>query len=468
MNKSIIYRLARRILQIGFAILVLIITSPLILIASIVIKLSSPGPILYKGTRIGKNKKPYTLYKFRTMCTDAEEKLGGRQIQKKDPYITRVGNILRRSKVDELPQLLNVIKGDMNLVGPRPLKTEILEEILQEFPHYVKRFEVKPGMTGLAQICRGYYIKARNRVRYDIFYIQHRSLVLDIKIVAKTVYLVIKRLFLAILHRFVFWARLKNKFKVKRESNMILQFRDFPTNSLLITYCQKHARRSIKNLEAALDNFLAVYSMIQEYEQAKIHLEKAIELTPNDKVSPKNPSYARNQGQGSFNPFVRDDIGTENPAIGQAAVIVDKPKALKKTLLPLLKQEIAVHPQVADLHNNLGLIYLRNRQYDAACSAFKQAIKINGNFADALENLGDCYFELGDYTQALQSFEEAFAVNEKNSPKLSFKIGLTLAKLGDHAKAVEQFEHSLTLDPEFSEAKVHLKSCLNQLGWDTD
>ncbi|MBC8230472.1 sugar transferase [bacterium] len=398
MNEVIIYRLARRILQIVFAVLVLIITSPLILIASIAVKLSSPGPILYKGTRMGKNKKPYTLYKFRTMCADAEIKLGGRQLKKSDAYLTRVGHILRSSKVDELPQLLNVIKGDMNLVGPRPLKTEVLEEILQEFPHYVKRFEVKPGMTGLAQVSHGYYIKAHDRVHYDIFYIQHRSLVLDIKIVARTVYLVvIKKPLLAILHRFVFWVKSsKNKFNVKHESNLMLQFRDLPANSLLIAYCQ---------------NF--------------------------------------------------------EPLAGQA-VIVDEPKALKKTILPLLKQEIAIHPQVADLHNNLGLIYLGNRQYDVACSAFKQAITINGNFADALENLGDCYFELDDYTKALQSFEAAFDVNENKDPKLPFKIGLTLAKLGEHATAVEQFKYALTLDPEFSEAKAHLKSCLNQLGWDTD
>ena len=461
MNEFIIYRLVRRILQIGFAIFVLIITSPLILIASIVIKLSSPGPILYKGTRMGKNKKPYTLYKFRTMCTDAEEKLGGRQIQKKDPYITRVGNILRRSKVDELPQLLNVIKGDMNLVGPRPLKTEILEEILQEFPHYVKRFEVKPGMTGLAQVSRGYYIKARNRVRYDIFYIQHRSLVFDIKIVAETVYLVFKRLLLAILHRFVFWVKSKNKFNAKHESNLILQFRDLPANSLLIAYCQKHARRSIKNLEAALElsppnpalhYYLGLaFSMVQEYEKAKIHLEKVPELN-----------------QDNLTPLSAVLVASYCELIEGQAVIVDKPKVLKKSLLQYLELEIAVHPQFADLHNNLGLIYLGNRQYDAACSAFKQAVKINPNFAYALENLGDCYFELDDYTRALQSFEAASDVNENNDPKLPFKIGLTLAKLGNHAKAVEQFKHVLTLSPEFTEAKAHLKSCLNQLGWDTD
>lgn len=157
-----------------------------------------------------------------------------------------------------------------------------------------------------------------------------------------------------------------------------------------------------------------------------------------------------------------------NSVTGQT-IVVDRPKALKIALLPLLKEEIAVHPSLAvDLYNNLGLIYLGNRIYDAACSAFKQAIEMNPGFTGGIENLGDCYFQSGDHVQALQSYKAVLDMSENSNQRLLFKIGLTLTKAGHHSKATEYFKDLLTVFPDFPKARFHLNLCLHKLGWDKE
>ncbi len=173
-----------RALDIAGSIAILILMTPAMLVAALLIRLTSSGPVFYTQQRVGKDGVMFTLYKFRTMIRDAEKHVGPVLASTDDPRVTRVGKVLRRTRLDELPQLFNVLMGDMSLVGPRP-----------ERPHFVKqhrvlrelRLAVKPGLTGLAQIRSFYDLKPKHKIKYDYLYIQRRSLLLNLFILLKTV-----------------------------------------------------------------------------------------------------------------------------------------------------------------------------------------------------------------------------------------------------------------------------------------
>ncbi|MHC4474555.1 MAG: exopolysaccharide biosynthesis polyprenyl glycosylphosphotransferase [Planctomycetota bacterium] len=172
------------------SIFILGVSLPVMALIAIGIKVSSPGPIFYRQQRVGKDGEIFTLYKFRTMIKDAERVSGLAPALENDPRVTKVGKWLRRTRLDELPQLLNVLKAEMSLVGPRPenLYRVEIHKALQGL-----RLAVKPGITGLAQIRSFYDLKPRNKIRYDYVYIQQRSLLLNLYILAKTVPVVLSR-----------------------------------------------------------------------------------------------------------------------------------------------------------------------------------------------------------------------------------------------------------------------------------
>jgi lipopolysaccharide/colanic/teichoic acid biosynthesis glycosyltransferase len=187
--------------------------SPIMLIISIAIKLSSKGPILYKGERLGKDRNIFIIYKFRTMYEGTEAIVGARLIGEDEGHITKVGKVIRLLKLDELPQFINVIKGDMNLIGPRPLRPEMYDIYVKEHSKYTERFKVKPGISGLAQVRRGYYIEPKNKLRYDLLYIQNRSLGLDLKIAIYTFFLIIQKVSQRVFY--TLFSRFMRKHKVK-------------------------------------------------------------------------------------------------------------------------------------------------------------------------------------------------------------------------------------------------------------
>lgn len=172
-----------RSLDIAGSMIILLISAPLAILISLFIKFTSPGPVLYKQERIGKDGNVFTLYKFRTMIKDAEKILGPVLASRDDPRVTKVGKFLRRTRLDELPQLFNVLRGDMSLVGPRPERPHFVKQhkVLQEL-----RLTVKPGLTGLAQIRSFYDLKPRHKIKYDYLYIQKRTLLLNMYILAQT------------------------------------------------------------------------------------------------------------------------------------------------------------------------------------------------------------------------------------------------------------------------------------------
>jgi exopolysaccharide biosynthesis polyprenyl glycosylphosphotransferase len=173
-----------RSLDVIASLVVLFIFVPIMVLISLVIKITSPGPILYKQQRMGKDGKVFTLYKFRTMVKDAEKTSGLSPTTRNDPRVTKVGSQLRRTRLDELPQLFNVICGDMSLVGPRP---ENLYRVETHKGLQGLRLAVKPGITGLAQIRSFYDLKPQHKIKYDYLYIQRRSLLLNLYILAQTV-----------------------------------------------------------------------------------------------------------------------------------------------------------------------------------------------------------------------------------------------------------------------------------------
>jgi len=188
------YDLWKRAMDIVGASLLLIFLSPLMLSTALAIRLSSRGPIIFTQKRLTKGGRVFTLLKFRSMKVDAELSTGAVWASKSDPRVTHLGRFLRLSRIDELPQLFNVVLGDMSLIGPRPERPELVRELSVAIPSFNRRLEVRAGITGLAQVVAGYPATARgykNKVALDILYIEKRSLALDLDIAFRTVKVVI-------------------------------------------------------------------------------------------------------------------------------------------------------------------------------------------------------------------------------------------------------------------------------------
>jgi sugar transferase (PEP-CTERM system associated) len=180
----------KRVFDIIFSLFGILLTLPLFPIICLLIKLDSPGPVLYRQVRVGEKEKKFEIYKFRTMEQDAEVKTGAVWAGENDPRITRAGKILRKSRLDEIPQFFNVLKGDMSFVGPRPERPEFVKNLKEQIPYYSKRHFVKPGITGWAQVNYAYAASIDDsfeKLRYDLYYIKHYSLWFDFKIILLTI-----------------------------------------------------------------------------------------------------------------------------------------------------------------------------------------------------------------------------------------------------------------------------------------
>ncbi len=184
-NSGSIYDFFKRAFDIVIALFGVIIAVPIILVASILIRLETPGKVIYKQNRLGKNGKEFTLYKLRSMVHNAESK-GAQWADIDDVRVTKVGKFIRMTRIDELPQLFNVLAGDMSIIGPRPERPIFVREFIETTPGFEKRMLVKPGLTGWAQVNGGYDLTPEKKLMYDLFYIQHQSLSLDLRILLKT------------------------------------------------------------------------------------------------------------------------------------------------------------------------------------------------------------------------------------------------------------------------------------------
>ncbi|MCX5774188.1 MAG: exopolysaccharide biosynthesis polyprenyl glycosylphosphotransferase [Fusobacteria bacterium] len=186
---SLIYMKFKRVCDVILAAIILIITSPIIALIAILIKLESEGSVFFKQERIGHNNHPFIIIKMRSMQIDAEKE-GAKWATKKDIRITKVGKFIRKTRIDELPQCINIIRGEMSFVGPRPEREVFINDLKKSIPFYDVRHNVKPGVTGLAQIKYRYGASVEDseeKLKYDLYYIKHASLWLDIMILVRTV-----------------------------------------------------------------------------------------------------------------------------------------------------------------------------------------------------------------------------------------------------------------------------------------
>lgn len=185
------YRAVKRFLDVTASFLGLVLLSPLLLAVSILIKIDSRGPVIFRQKRIGRNGKVFEIYKFRSMCVGAEKTGSGVYSGKGDARVTRIGKILRATSIDELPQLLNILKGEMSFVGPRPPLTYHPWKY-EEYTDFQKRmFEVRPGITGWAQVNGRKDVEWHKRIELNVWYVDHMSLFLDIKIMFMTAFKVL-------------------------------------------------------------------------------------------------------------------------------------------------------------------------------------------------------------------------------------------------------------------------------------
>lgn len=181
--------MVKRVMDIIGSIIGIIVASPVMLVMCILIKLTSPGPLIYRQERVGLHNQTFWMYKFRSMEIQPEAEEKKAWTVKNDPRVTGIGRFMRRTSIDELPQLFNILKGDMSLVGPRPERPFFVEKFREEIPRYMVKHQVRPGLTGWAQV-NGYRgdTSIRKRIEYDLYYIENWSVGLDIKIMFMTIF----------------------------------------------------------------------------------------------------------------------------------------------------------------------------------------------------------------------------------------------------------------------------------------
>jgi exopolysaccharide biosynthesis polyprenyl glycosylphosphotransferase len=181
---------AKRAIDLTVAVVGLIVLSPVMLLVAAAIRLSSPGPVLYHQQRVGRGNRLFTIHKFRSMRPDAERGVGAVwAVPGADPRVTWIGRVLRRTRLDELPQIWNILRGEMSLVGPRPERPEFVGQLTEQIPFYGLRHTVKPGLTGWAQVRYTYgstVEDAMEKLQYDLFYVKNLSLAFDVLIILDT------------------------------------------------------------------------------------------------------------------------------------------------------------------------------------------------------------------------------------------------------------------------------------------
>ena len=180
-------RVVKRLFDMVISALALIVLSPVMLVSAILIRLTSPGPAIFRQTRIGRGAKEYTIYKFRTMRVNSEHTGSGVYSDDSDPRMTGIGKILRKTSIDELPQLVNILKGDMSLIGPRPPLTYHPWPIEEYTEEQLRMFEVRPGITGWAQVHGRKDVEWHQRIRMNVWYVENVSFLLDLKIFFVTI-----------------------------------------------------------------------------------------------------------------------------------------------------------------------------------------------------------------------------------------------------------------------------------------
>ncbi len=192
--RELSYNSSKRFFDICLSLALLVFAVPVMIILSIFIRLNSPGPAIYCQQRLTTNRRIFTMFKFRTMVETAEQESGAKWAAQNDPRVTPLGRFMRRTRLDELPQLINVLIGDMSLIGPRPERPEFARILQDKYPHFKDRYQVPAGLSGLAQVESGYADSVETydqKLKHDLHYVYNRSITLDIKIALKTIHTIL-------------------------------------------------------------------------------------------------------------------------------------------------------------------------------------------------------------------------------------------------------------------------------------
>lgn len=184
------YEIYKRLADIIISIIGLVFGLPIVIVFGIAVVLETKGPAIYTQTRMGRHGKLFKIYKLRSMFFDAE-KQGAKWAEKNDSRVTGVGRIIRRTRIDEIPQLFNVLKGDMSIIGPRPERSSITAKLSSKIPGFTNRLKVKPGLTGWAQVNGGYDITSEEKYKLDMYYIENRCIKMDLLIILKTIKVIV-------------------------------------------------------------------------------------------------------------------------------------------------------------------------------------------------------------------------------------------------------------------------------------
>lgn len=190
---TVTQKVIKRFMDILLSLLAMIIASPVMLLVALAIKIEDGGPVFYRQDRVTLNGKVFSILKFRSMIVDAEKNGKSQPATGRDPRITKVGNLIRATRIDELPQIINILKGDMSIVGPRPERVEHVEQYTRDLPEFAYRLKVKGGLTGYAQIYGKYNTSAYDKLRLDLMYIENYSILLDIKLILLTLRIILKK-----------------------------------------------------------------------------------------------------------------------------------------------------------------------------------------------------------------------------------------------------------------------------------
>jgi lipopolysaccharide/colanic/teichoic acid biosynthesis glycosyltransferase len=223
-SAEFVYVTVKAFFDFVLALILLVLTAPLLLLAVVLVKLTSRGPAIYTQTRLGLHGRPFTLFKVRTMTHDCERASGACWSLPGDSRVTAVGRWLRRTHLDELPQLWNVLSGDMSLIGPRPERPEFVPQLEQAIPHYVERLQVRPGVTGLAQVQLPpdtNLDSVRTKLAYDLHYVKNMSMLLDARIYWATFFKMLG----------VRFATIEKMFGFPRRESIELEYRSLPARS---------------------------------------------------------------------------------------------------------------------------------------------------------------------------------------------------------------------------------------------
>ena len=186
-------RISKRLIDVIGSLILLVLVSPILLLVAIAIKIEDRDDIFYKQVRLTKGGRKFKIYKFRSMVMNAESQTGAILAKENDDRITRVGRFIRKTRLDEFPQLINILKGEMSFVGPRPERPEIFEEITETMPEFAYRLVVKAGLTGYAQIYGKYNTSLRDKLLLDLYYIENYSLIDDIKLILLTIKIIFNK-----------------------------------------------------------------------------------------------------------------------------------------------------------------------------------------------------------------------------------------------------------------------------------